>query len=200
MNLLSILLKALMGKSTLAALMKKTGLSSAQLKKLIPLALPLLLKYLTGNASNQTGALSLLGALGQHNSSKSLPAQIEEADETDGGKIIGHILGADKGASVHSLAKQTGLSDKDVSNALGSLAPALLSSLNSATSAAKGKVDLSDGLDLSDLAALLGGGKAAANPLGLFGGLLNGGKSRKDAKNNALNGNDLLSSLMSFMG
>ena len=113
MNLLSILLKALMGKSTLAALMKKTGLSSAQLKKLIPLALPLLLKYLTGNASNQTGALSLLGALGQHNSSKSLPAQIEEADETDGGKIIGHILGADKGASVHSLAKQTGLSDSD---------------------------------------------------------------------------------------
>lgn len=203
MNLLSILMKALLGKSTLSALMKKTGLSSAQLRKLIPLALPLLLKYLTGNASSQSGALSLLGALGQHSSSKSLPAQIEEADLTDGGKIVGHILGADKGTAVQDLAKKSGLSGQQVDKALGSLAPALLSTLGSAAKTAKGsqaKLDLSDGLDLSDLAALLGGGKAAANPLSLFGGLMNGGQSRKDAKNNGLNGNDLLSSLMSFMG
>lgn len=200
MNLLSILLKALMGKSTLAALVKKTGLTNAQLRKLIPLALPLLLKYLTSNASNQTGALSLLGALGQHTSKKSLPAQIEEADQVDGGKIIGHILGANQNASVQTLANQTGLSNQAVTTALGSLAPALLSSLSSAANTAHGKVDLSDGLDLSDLAALLGGGKVSSNPLSLFGGLMNGGQSRKDAKNNSLNGNDLLSSLMSFMG
>ena len=194
MNLLNILLKSLLGGSTLSALAKKTGLSAGKLKKLIPLALPLLLKFLTSNASSQGGALSLLGALGQHTSSKSLPEQIAEADENDGSKILGHILGKERDASVAALAKQSGLSSGEVSKALGSIAPALLSSLGSAASSAKGKVDLSDGLDLSDLAALLGGGKNS--PLsGLF-----GGKSKKAAKDNALNGNNLLQSLVSFMG
>ena len=40
MNLLSILLKALLGKSTLTALAKKTGLNSKQLKKILPMCLP----------------------------------------------------------------------------------------------------------------------------------------------------------------
>ena len=206
MNLLSILLKALLGKSTLTALAKKTGLNSAQLKKLIPLALPLLLKYLTGNASNQTGALSLLGALGQHTSKKPLPEQIAEADQTDGGKILAHIFGKDNDQAVQSLATQSGLSGAQVSTALGSLTPALLSTLSSAAATAgnagKGsKVDLSDGLDLSDVAALLGGGKVSASPFGLLGGLMGAGKTnKKNEKDNSLNGNDLLSALLNFKG
>lgn len=198
MNLLSILLKSLLNKSTLSALAEKTGLTPAKLKKLIPLALPLLLKHLTGNASTQSGALSLLGALGQHSTSKALPEQIAEADQADGGKILGHILGKDTDSTVSDLAKQTGLSGGDVTKALSSLTPALLSTLNAATNSFKGKVDLSDGLDLSDVTALLGG--AASKPMGgLFGGLL-GGKNKKAEKNDALNGNDLLHSLFSFLG
>ena len=201
MNLLNILLKSLLGDSTLAALMKKTGLTPAKLKKLIPLALPLLLKHLTGNASEQTGALSLLGALGQHTSTKSLPEQIAEADETDGGKIVGHILGSDSDAAIRDLSRKSGLSGAEVSKTLNSLAPALLSTLSAAKdSAAKGKVDLSDGLDLTDLAALLGGGKTAAGSFGLLGGLFGARKRKEAEKDNAANGNDLLSSLLSFMG
>jgi hypothetical protein len=196
MNLLSVLLKSLLGDSTLAALVKKTGLSAGKLKKLIPLALPLLLKFLTGNASSQSGALSLLGALGQHNNAKSLPDQIAEADETDGGKILGHILGDNSDAAIAELSRKSGLPGADVSKALGSIAPALLSSLSSATNSAKKKVDLSDGLDLSDLSALLGGGKRKT---GLLGGLF-GGSSKKAEKDDALNGNALLQSLVSFMG
>ena len=203
MNLLNILLKALLSKSTLSALAKKTGLNAGTLKKLIPLALPLLLKHLTGNASSESGALSLLGALTQHSSTKALPEQIEEADETDGSKIIGHILGQNSSAAVESLAKQTGLTGAQVSKALGSLAPALLTTLNSATNTAKeqakgqAKFDLSDGLDLGDVAALIGGGKNSS-PLNLLGGLL-GGKEKEEKTDNAINGNDLLSSLLSFM-
>lgn len=199
MNLLNLLLKALMGDSSLSALMKKTGLSAAKLKKLIPLAVPLLLKYLTNNASNEGGALSLLGALGQHGGNKALPAQIAEADETDGGKILGHIFGKDSGAAVQDLSKKTGLSDAEVNKALGSLAPSLLNVLGNATSSLKGKVDLSDGLDLGDLVGLLGGGKVSSSPLEALGSFFGGGKNRKAAKDNALNGNDLLSSLMTFM-
>ena len=87
MNLLGILLKALLSDGALKALAKKTGLSSKQLKKLLPLAVPLLLKMLTKNASEKDGALSLLGALTQHTSKKTMEEQIEEADTEDGGKM-----------------------------------------------------------------------------------------------------------------
>ena len=80
MNLLGILLKALLSEGALKALAKKTGLSSKQLKKVLPLAVPLLLKMLTKNASDKDGALSLLGALTQHTSKKSMAQQVEEAD------------------------------------------------------------------------------------------------------------------------
>jgi hypothetical protein len=97
---------------------------------------------------------------------------------------------------VESLAKQSGLTGAQVSKALGSLAPALLNILGSAANSLKGKVDLSDGLDFSDLVGLLGGGKTSSGGLG---GLFGFGKNRKAAKDNALNGNDLLNSLLSFM-
>ena len=153
-----------------------------------------------------SGALSLLGALGQHNNKKPLPEQIAEADKTDGGKILLHILGKDNDQAVQSLASQSGLSGNQVNNALSSLAPALLSTLSSATTTAGnagqgGKVDLSDGLDLSDVAALLGGGKVSASPFGLLAGLTGAGKAnKKNEKDNSLNGNDLLSALLSFKG
>lgn len=194
MNLLNILLKTLLSKNTLSALAKKTGLTAAKLKKLIPLALPLLLKYLTSNASSQSGALSLLGALGQHNNAKALPEQIAEADVEDGSKILGHIFGKNAETEITALASQSGLSGKEVNTALDSIAPVLLSSLNTAASSAKKKVDLSDGLDLSDVMALLGGGNSGGSLLsGLFGG------KKPTEKDDGLNGNALLQTLLQLM-
>ena len=193
MNLLGILLKMLLGKNTLSALAKKTGLTPAKLKKLIPLALPLLLRYLTSNASSQSGALSLLGALGQHSSAKALPEQIAEADPVDGGKILGHIFGHSAEPEIETLAEQSGLSGKEVNTALDSIAPVLLSSLNTAAaSAKKKKVDLSDGLDLSDVMALLGGSSG-----GLLSSLFS--PKRPDEKDDGLNGNALLQALLKQM-
>ena len=53
MNLLNLLLKSLLTDSSVSALAKKTGLNSGMLKKLIPLAVPLLIKFMTSNASSQ---------------------------------------------------------------------------------------------------------------------------------------------------
>ena len=71
MNLLNVLLKVFLADAALKALSGKTGLSSSSLKKLLPLAIPLLLRYMTNNASSQSGALSLLGALTQHSNFRS---------------------------------------------------------------------------------------------------------------------------------
>ena len=179
MNLLNILLKSMLSDSSVNALAKKTGVKASKLAKLIPLALPLLLKFMTRNASTQSGAMSLLGALSQHTNTKSMPEQLDEADTADGEKIIGHILGDETDNAVISLSQETGMSNEEVTRALGGLAPALLSGLSAATaSAAKpaaNKVDLSDGLDLSDVMAMLNGGSSNQNSgFGLLGSLLGG--------------------------
>ena len=184
MNLLSLLLKSLLTDASVSALAKKTGLNAGSLKKLIPLAVPLLLKFLTSNASSESGALSLLGALSQHTNKKTLSDQIDEADTEDGGKIIGHILGSQSEAVTGQLARQAGMSERDVSSALAGLAPALMSGLSAATSSISSapKVDLSDGFDLSDLMGMFAGAQQAqqvqAQPSGgLLSGLLGGSGS-----------------------
>lgn len=223
MNLLNILLKTMLTDTAITALAKKTGLSSAQLKKLLPLAIPLLLRFLTKNASTENGALSLLGALTQHTNTKAMPEQFSEADEVDGGKIVNHILGNESANAILSLSEETGMSNEDVNRALSGLAPALLSSLSAATNTASAgsKIDLSDGLDLSEMLTMFGGmsapqsnagsglgllgsllGAAPAAPAApagagsLLGALLGGATSEADS---SINGTALLSSLLSAM-
>ena len=216
MNLLSLLLKSLLTDASVSALAKKTGLNAGSLKKLIPLAVPLLPKFLTSNASSESGALSLLGALSQHTNKKTLSDQIDEADTEDGGKIIGHILGSQSEAVTGQLARQAGMSERDVSSALAGLAPALMSGLSAATNSISSapKVDLSDGFDLSDLMGMFAGAQQAqqvqAQPSGgllsgllggsgsglgdLFGSLL-GSSAQQSAQENDFNGTQLLSLL-----
>ena len=198
MNLLSILFKTLLSEEAIKALAKKTGLDGKQLTKLLPLAIPALMKMLTKNASSEAGASSLLTALTQHTGKKPAAQQIAEADTDDGEKIIGHIFGSKKNEELQALSAQSGLSENEVSSALSGIAPTLLTTLSAATQSAKpaagGKVDLSDGLDLGDVMAMLGGARPSASDL--LGGLFGGGV--KEEKDNAINGASLLSSLLAM--
>ena len=218
MNLLSLLLSSLLTDSSVSALAKKTGLSAAALKKLIPLAVPLLLKFLTSNASSESGALSLLGALSQHTNQKTLSDQIDEADTEDGGKIIGHIFGTQSDAVTNRLALQSGMSERDVSSALAGIAPALMSGLSAANHTVSA-APMSDGLDLSDLLGMFAGAQPAqqavqspsyggslmsgllggsGSGLGdLFGSLL-GSSTQQSSQENDFNGTQLLSLLSSM--
>ena len=203
MNLLQLLLGAMTSNDSVNAASKKTGVSSGSVSKLMMMALPLLITYLTKNASKKEGATSLLSALTQHNSTQTVSQQISNADSTDGAKIIAHILGKNQNSVISSLAKETGLSSKEVNSVLNAIAPALLNSLNTATTATAAKpqtnkVDLSDGIDLSDIAGLLGGGNITnvnSNPAaGLLGSLLGGNSSQQQTSSNT--GLDLLGSLL----
>lgn len=166
MDLLSMLTGAMTSQSSLNALSQKTGASSDQLSSLLGSALPMLTGALQNNASTQDGAASLLNALTQHTSTASVADQIANADEVDGGKILGHILGGNLNSSISSLANQSGLNISQVTSALGSVAPALLSTISSALSSGSGKkpgFDLSDGLDMNDLMGLLAMGSGATS-------------------------------------
>ena len=223
MNLLSLLLNSLMTDSSISALAKKTGLNKDVLKKLVPLAIPILIKFMTNNASSQAGAASLLEALGQHTSRSSLAEQIDAVDTEDGIKIIGHIFGDQSDAVISDLALQTGLNTQDVSVALADMAPAVLSGLSAANGAAASApvagVDFSDGIDLSELMTLFTGMsqsqvQSQPTPSGLFSGLLGGGSnglgggllgsllgstSQQPDNDSTVNGTHLLSLLSSLM-
>ncbi|MBQ6535690.1 MAG: DUF937 domain-containing protein [Firmicutes bacterium] len=224
MNLLSILLKSMMTDNSINTMSQKTGLGAKQLRKLLPLAIPLLLKFMTKNASSQAGASSLLSALTQHTNNKPVSQQIAEADTVDGGKILAHILGNNSQASLDDLANQTGMSQQEVLSALSSITPAMLSGLSAATNAsantasaaastaatqtasaaAASQIDLSDGLDMKELMSLLGGSQPQVQQKPQSGGLLSALFGRKPTQtaapaesDNMINGTALLQALLS---
>jgi len=215
MNLMNMLVKALTSGAALQALSAKTGLSEKQLKMIIMIAVPLLLRRMTTNASSQNGANSLLGALTQHQSKQSVDAQLENADAEDGSKIVGHILGEDRETLIDQVAKEAEVDPKDVNIVLGNISPTIMNGLSAATETASSQqssgVDLSDGFDLSDVMGLLGGMSgsgasaesgepAGSEPLGglgnLFGSLLGAAKPEQDQGSN---GTQLIQSLLSMM-
>ena len=164
MDLLNLFTGAMTSQSTVNTLSEKSGASNAQIRKLLLLALPLIIKAMTKNASSQNGASSLLSALTQHKSTASLDAQVKEADEEDGAKIIGHILGGNSQSVMNSLASQSGMNSSQVSSVLANIAPALLSGVSAAKDTAvtqhQSGINLSDGFDLSDLMGMFGAASA----------------------------------------
>ena len=214
MNLLEMLSGTLGSDESVASLAEKTGGSKDQISSLISDAVPVLLSSMTQNASSQEGAQSLLGALSQHKSTDNVVMQLEEADEEDGGKILGHILGDNQTDVMGSLSERSGLSASLVTKILSMLAPALLSGVSAATHSASNQVasqvDLSDGLDLSDLMGMFGGSKPAGSGGGLLGSLLGGsgggllgslfgGGGSSAANESQANGTSLLGALTSLM-
>ncbi len=205
-TLLQLLLKSMTQQSSIDAAEKKTGISGVSILTILSYALPILIKFLTRNAGSQSGAQSLLGALSQHTSTKAMPQQILEADESDGQKILGHIFGDQQKQTVNEIARQSKVDPSAVLKVLAILAPVLLSSLQSVTAATanaqqqakKPGVDLSDGLDVSDLVAIFQGTQQSGVS-GLLGALL-GGKVDTSTPQAANDGTALLGSLLSLMG
>ncbi len=183
MNLLNMLMGSMNTESSVNSLAQQSGASKKQVSMLMMIAIPILLKMMTKNASSQSGAQSLLGALSQHTSQKSMAQQIQNADQKDGEKIIGHILGEQSSSVISSLAQQTGMNSDQITSVLGSMAPALMSGVSAAATTASGQAAQKPkgGFDLSGV-------------LGMF-----GGAAPSQQTQHAADGNDLLGSLLSLM-
>ena len=179
-----MLLSSMTSNSSVEALSKKSGGSSKAIKTLLLMAIPLIIRYMTKNAKeSQQGATSLLGALQQHTSTQPVTNQISNADAADGAAILGHVFGNDYNSVVQNLASQSGLTQTQASSVLQNLAPALMSGLSAATSSVSTQsqnsgFNLSDGLDLSDIAALMGGGQKPqqSSATSLLSSLMGGGQ------------------------
>lgn len=211
MDLLSLLMGSMTQNSSVNAVSQNTGISNDLVKKLLVLALPLLLKTLTQNASSANGASSLLGALSQHSTNKSIPDQLSVVDADDGKKIIGHIFGDKEESVISQLAGQTGMQASEVSSVLSNVAPAVLSSLSATTQAGTAAQNSGAAFDMGSLlggssdllSGIFGGVQQQAAPQGggllsALGSLFGGGQQEAPAQNNdaSINGGDLLSMLL----
>lgn len=185
MNLLSLLLGSMTSQNSVQQVSGKTGISEKQIKQLMLIAIPILIKYLTKNASSGDGANSLLGALTQHTNKKEMEQQLKEADENDGSKIIGHIFGKKEEKVTQQLSAQSGLTQDQVNQILAIMAPAILSGVSEAASgAAVSQQSATPTVSLG-------------SPAGIFGALLgSAASSQNDDKDDAINGTALLQALL----
>ena len=159
MSLLETLLKSMTNDAALDSMSRRSGGNSDQMATLVTAALPVLLQALTANASSKSGAASLQEALSQHTETGTVAQQVESADLADGAKILQHILGGNQASVMNNLSQESGLNQAQVGSALGALAPVLLSSLSAASQRTpsapaqprKPAIDLSDGIDASDV-------------------------------------------------
>ena len=194
MNLLSMLLSSMLSSGSVNNLSGKTGLSSQQVAKLVRLALPILLKAMTGNASSASGLASLVGALTQHTSKSSFADQIGEADTRDGSRIIGHILGSEEDAVVSRLAGESGASADQVSALLSMIAPALMSGVSAASHA-----QVQSQTQTLSQAAPAGGVFDLSSMLSMFGGMSQPLVEEPKQDSAAMDGSALLGALLTSM-
>ncbi len=146
---------------------QKTGLSQDMAAKLMPMAITALMGGLKNNTSKPEGARALANALEKHDGSVlSQASRVAEDDSLleDGQKILGHILGAKRGAAEQQLSQAAGGIDQaQVGKLLAMAAPLVLGGL--------GKAKREQNLDEAALAGLvreegLRARKQAPNELG----------------------------------
>ena len=219
MNLVDLLTNSMTTESSVEALSEKAGCSKAQTSSFLRIALPILIRYMTQNASSQGGASSLFNALTQHTDTSSMMQQFGNADEQDGNAIIQHILGNDSDQVVNVLAQQTDMNTSQVQSLLGNMAPGMMSGLSAATTSAQnaqaqgGSYDFSSlmssfagqpaeaaapAADSGFLSGLLGGGSSQPSGLGMLGSLL-GADSSGSIFNSSNDGTSLISSLLGIL-
>ena len=182
LDLLTLLGGMSANKETLSALSGKTASTEDQVAQTLLQALPSMLGKMQSNASTKSGADSLLKALDQHDlSEEDIVKLIKSADAEDGIKILNHIYGDEKktAAVQKEVAQKTGLDTAKVAKIMAIAAPILLTTLaktnkkankTQSVSNSDGLADLlggvmklaggsskkSSGLDISDVATLLG--------------------------------------------
>lgn len=184
-------------ESSLSALTGKTGGSADQVESALTSAIPSLIGSMTKNASSSDGAKSLLGALSQHKDTNPISSQIENADEDDGGKIIGKIMGGDKDDFISKIASKSGLNFGQTNSVLSSVAPAILSFISDMAKPDTPESQAKEAAERAEKAA-----KDDSSFLGSFfkSFMKSGDDKEEDEKSDSgFDGSDLLGMLKKFM-
>jgi hypothetical protein len=180
----------------IADIAARLGVDEATASQAVNQALPALFGGLRANAEDPAGAASIAKAVQKHDPNLvEGGVNLDEVDESDGEKIVGHVFGAEKEQVALALGKTQGPGGDDlIKKLLPILAPIVLSYLAKQFQTGQGSPGAGDGGlggVLGDLIGkggggaigdvlgdLLGGaGKGKGGDIGdLLGGLLGGGR------------------------
>lgn len=175
MDIMELLMSQISNAGDISAIAKQVGANQDQVMSATKEILPALLDGLNRNAQDEKGLASLMGALKDHQNTEINNNFFDKVDLSDGGKILGHILGNKEEAVTKEVAKKSGLSQIDTSKLMMMLAPLLLSSL--------GKSNKKDGGGAGMLTKMLAGYGASSVLSSILGSAL-GTKTSSSKKTN----------------
>lgn len=140
------------------------GASTQQTSGAVDGAMSVLMSALAKNAASEKGASALSSALDNDHDGSILDDVVgfingssgfNNSRASNGGGILGHILGNKQDAAVDAISKSSGLNQGQVLNLLIKLAPVVLGML--------GQQKRTQGLNPGDLAGMLAGAAGTAN-------------------------------------
>lgn len=133
MDLLGLVTGQLNNADILKMLGGSTKAEPDQIKKLATVGLPAILDQMSKNTADEAGMNSLFNALDKHPGDNigDIASFLKGVDLKDGGKILQHVFAKEESKVEKNLAKETGLSAKQVTTIMSMLAPMVLAYLGS---------------------------------------------------------------------
>ena len=155
------LLNSDLGKTVIDGISNQSGQPSDKTGNLLNMAMPVLMQAMRRNASTPQGAEGLMNALNNKHDGSILDnlgdlfaGGVSNDVVTDGGKILGHVLGNRQQNVQNALSQKSGIDAGSVGNILKIAAPILMGMLGKQTR--QSNVNQASGLE-SVLGGLLGG-------------------------------------------
>jgi hypothetical protein len=139
------------GDQAVSQISQSVGADQSMVNSAIQMALPMLTSALSQNASQPGGAESLSNTLQTNHDGSILDnigSLVANAQQADGGGILGHILGQKQSAAAEQISQNTGLNSGQVAQIMLTLAPIVMGYL--------GKQQRTQGLDAGGLSSMLG--------------------------------------------
>ncbi len=206
MDVTKILLESL-GNGGLDKVSREVGMSQEQTSSAMGAIVPMLLGAMANNSSTNEGASGLLGALDQDHDGSILDdlggflgGSMTNSRSTNGGGILGHILGGQQSNVETGLASKMGVDAGSITKLMKIAAPLIMAYLGRQKRASSDAGDAgfssgglgdilgqlaggsrqSSGIDIGDIMDMVGGMSGSSAPAtkssggGLLGGLLKG--------------------------
>ncbi|MBR7088853.1 MAG: DUF937 domain-containing protein [Mogibacterium sp.] len=164
------ILKLMMSRGAAEQVSQQAGIPVDDALAVMGDVLPMLLKGMQGQATNQSTQQGFLQALSDHSKqdTSDLSKFFKNVDTDDGAKIVNHLLGQEKEAVAAKAKKKSGIDTKTVLKIMAILAPLLMTKMGSAAKESektvKGNIGaadvmelvggLSDGVDMKDVMKL----------------------------------------------
>lgn len=151
---MNTMLKMLLSSDALGQVSKQAGVSENDAAAVLQDVLPILIKGMQGQASNQDTQQGFLKALADHSKDDTSDVSkfLSKVDTEDGGKIVRHLLGKDEEAIAAKAKKKSGIDTKTILKIMAIVAPLLMSQMGKSAKdsekTAKGNIGASDVIDI----------------------------------------------------